>query len=81
MLEADLQPRGAIFTNNSEEPTMKDYVLEWNRLGYGNVVEAFRKTCSLEKLKYIVESSLLSEKRQQALMKLINKRGKELCGL
>ncbi|MBA3286143.1 MAG: HipA domain-containing protein, partial [Nitrosopumilus sp.] len=34
MLEADLQPRGAIFTTETDEPRMKDYIKEWNRLGY-----------------------------------------------
>ena len=43
MLGADLQPRGAIFTKETDEPTMKDYVREWNRLGYEEVVQRFRR--------------------------------------
>ena len=41
MLGADLQPRGSIYTKDTDKPTMKDYVLEWNRLGYGECCPAF----------------------------------------
>jgi hypothetical protein len=81
MLGADLQPRGAIFTNATDEPKMKDYVIEWNRLGYGVVVERFRKTYSLEKIRRLIEDSFLSEKRKKALFRLITKRGEELCDI
>lgn len=81
MLGADLQPRGAVFTKDTDEPKMKDYVVEWNRLGYGNVVESFRKTFSLEKVRSLVEGSFLSVKRQKALVRLINKRSEELCDI
>lgn len=80
MLGADLQPRGAIFTKETDEPTMKDYVHEWNRLGYENVVQRFRKRCSLEKLRGLIEESFIGEKRKKALFRLISKRSEELCG-
>jgi hypothetical protein len=80
MLGADLQPRGAIFTKETDEPTMKDYFNEWNRLGYENVVQIFRKRLSLEKLRNILEESFIGEKRQKALFRLISKRSEELCG-
>jgi len=79
MLEADLQPRGAIFTKTTEEPTMKDYVLEWRRLGFEDVVEAFQKSFAFERIQRHVEESLLSKKRGKALLRMIAKRGKELC--
>lgn len=79
MLGADLQPRGAIFTKETDEPTMKDYVREWNRLGYENVVQRFQKKISLENLKNVIEGGFLSEKRQKALVRLISKRAEELC--
>jgi len=81
MLGADLQPRGAIFTKVTDEPKMKDYVIEWNRLGYGAVVENFRNTFSLEKIRRLINDSLLSEKRKKALLRLISKRGEELCDI
>jgi hypothetical protein len=80
MLGADLQPRGAIFTKETDEPTMKDYVCEWNRLGYKNVVQRFQKKVSLERLRKILEESFISEKRQKALVRLMSKREEELCG-
>jgi hypothetical protein len=79
ILGADLQPRGAIFTKETDKPTMKDYVQEWKRLGYEDVVDRFRKQHSLEKLRCLIEKSYLSEKRQKAFLRLISKRSEELC--
>ncbi len=78
MLGADLQPRGKIFTRESNEPKMRDYIKEWSRLGYDNVIEKFKKACVLDKLQHIVKGSFLSDKRQKALIRLIYKRGEEL---
>ncbi len=80
MLGADLQPRGSIYTKETDKPTMKDYVLEWNRLGYGDVVRRFNKNLSLRMIKDLIEKSHLSEKRKRALFGLILKRNEELCG-
>ena len=77
-LSADLQPRGAIFTKHSNEPTMKDYLLEWKRLGYTNVIEQFRKKVSLIPLKQYLEFQFISEKRRNALKRLIGKRTEEI---
>jgi hypothetical protein len=71
---------GAIFTKKTDEPTIKDYVDEWNRLGYEKVVQSFRKRFSIEKLSGIIEGSFIGEKRKKALFRLISKRGEELCG-
>ena len=79
MLEADLRPRGSIFTRNSDKPTMKDYIQEWERLGYSEIVGQFRKQCSLPKIEILIQKSYLSEKRKQALIRLIKKRYEELC--
>lgn len=80
ILGADLQPRGSIFTKDSDKPTMKDYVLEWSRLGYNDVVQRFKKNLRLKKIENLIEKSHLSEKRKQALLRLILKRYEELCG-
>ncbi len=77
-LSADLQPRGAIFTKHSDEPTMKDYLLEWNRLGYANVVNQFRKSLATVPLKKILSRSFVSEKRQTAFERLIKTRTEEI---
>ena len=79
MLGADLQPRGSIHTKDTDKPTMKDYVLEWNRLGYGDVVRRFKKNLSLGTIKDLIEKSHVSEKRKRALLGLILKRNGELC--
>lgn len=79
LLGADLQPRGSIFTKHSNEPTMKDYVLEWKRLGYANMIDLFRNAVSLKKINTIIEASGLSEKRKKAIVRLIIKRFEELC--
>lgn len=79
MLGADLQPRGSIFTKDSDKPTMRDYVLEWNRLGYSDVVQLFKKNLYLKTIKNLIKKSHLSEKRKQALLRLILKRNEELC--
>lgn len=79
LLEADLQPKGSIFTKNSEEPTTKDYVQEWRRLGYQEVIGRLQKTCSIEFIERMIKASYISEKRQKALLRLIMKRYEELC--
>lgn len=81
MLGADLQPRGSIYTKETNKPTMKDYVQEWKRLGYGDVVDRFRKQYSFDALKKLIHNSNITEKRQKALLKLIFKRGEELCAI
>ena len=79
ILGADLQPRGSIFTKDSDKPTMKDYILEWNRLGYNHVIKSFKQKFHPKKIKTLVEKSFISEKRKQALLRLISKRSEELC--
>lgn len=79
ILGADLQPRGSIFTKETDKPTMRNYVREWTRLGYGDTVDRFRSNYSLEKITSLVQKSYLSEKRQNALLRLMTKRSEELC--
>ena len=79
MLGADLQPRGCIYRKDSKERLIKDYVLEWERLGYQNVIENFQKNLSLPQLCDIIHLSYLSDKRKQALIALIDKRSSEIC--
>ena len=79
LLRADLQPRGHIHTLKSSEPNMADYVEEWKRLGFENVVEKFRKEVDLPKVLLLVDESFLTTKRKAALKRLITKRWQELC--
>lgn len=79
LLRADLQPRGSIFTKHSDQPTMKDYVKEWKRLGYNEVVNKFRKQLSLENIQTLIDKSYISKERKEALWRLIKNRSEELC--
>lgn len=81
ILGADLQPRGAIFTKDTDKPTMKDYVLEWKRLGFEDTVDHFRRNHSLENIEQLIKNSHLHEKRRKALFNLITKRSEELCAI
>ena len=78
MLGADLQPRGAIATASCKDPKMKEYIQEWERLGFGHVVDRFRKAVSLETIKALIDSSHMSSKRKDALFGIICKRNNEL---
>ncbi|MCH2535238.1 MAG: HipA domain-containing protein [Bdellovibrionales bacterium] len=81
LLGAQLEPRGSIATKASQQPTMKDYVIEFNRLEYGYLNEKFLK--KIEKKKDIIKSqidkSYLSIERKTALRKLMNRRYLELA--
>ena len=79
LLAADHQPAGAIWTKSTSQPTMKDYIYEWERLGYGYIVERFRKVFSLKAIHSLIKKSFLSIKRQEAIFRLISKRSRELC--
>ena len=57
---------------------MKDYIKEWNRFGYENIVQKFRNVFVQDKLQQLIDTSFLSEKRQKALFRLICKRDEEL---
>lgn len=78
LLNAIHEPRGAIATFETNEPTMKDYVKEWFRLGYGSEVVHFAKRINIQSLSEIVGSSFLSDKRKDAILRLIQRRYQEL---
>ncbi len=78
MLKADFNPKGKISTQNSEEPTMQDYVLEFKKLGFLEDVLCFYTMIKMEAIKNLVEQSFCSEAMKEALQKLILKRYREL---
>ncbi len=78
LLGADHHPAGAIHTKTETEPSMKDYIHEWERLGYSDVINRFRKNVSLQKITKLINNSFLTSKRKNAILKLINKRIEEL---
>lgn len=77
-LKSDLEPKGKISTQHTNDPTMKDYVIEFKRLGFQNIISNFKKNVKLEKIFYLIDNSFISVNRKLALKNLIKKRYKEL---
>lgn len=78
LLGAQHEPRGAIATQTSDQPTMSDYVHEWQRLGYHDIVQNFYERIDLNTIQMLIENSFISIPRQQALYRLMGRRYKEL---
>lgn len=81
MLKADFNPTGKIATKASQEPTMKDYVIELRRLGFENMISRFFGTLKSKKMKKIhklIDNSFCTVSMREALRKLIDKRYREL---
>lgn len=78
MLKADFNPTGKIATSLSYEPSMQDYVLELNNLGFQKEVNDFYRTIKLKKIEALIDNSFCSLLMKQALKKLITKRYIEL---
>ncbi len=81
MLESDIQPKGTIFTRDSEEPTTKHYIEEFKRLDLEAAVES-TKAKFTSKSAFIFQTingfKFLSEKRRSALIRLVESRMEEL---
>lgn len=72
------EPRGAIATKATSEPTMKDYVQEWIRLGFKEQINEFKNSINLPHIQKLMQGSFISPKRQYALSQLIERRYQEL---
>lgn len=79
LLGAYHEPRGAIKTAESDDPLMSDYVKEWKRLGFENVISLFAERIQLKAVEDLINSSFLIEKRKKAIWKLCQRRYAELC--
>jgi len=81
MLRADFNPTGKISTEISQEPNMRDYVLELRKLGFEDEVSEFFKELTLRgigKIELLIENSFCTPLMKKALFKLIRKRYLEL---
>ena len=78
LLSADVEPRGTISTSATDKPSMSDYVREFKKLGYLDVITRFRENVSLGDIKALVDESFVSLKRKAAIVTLIEKRLQEL---
>lgn len=78
MLKADFNPAGKIRANNTNEPSMRDYVLELKRLGYQKEIEQFYHKIKLVDIFKLLDNSFCSTLMKLAIKKLIQKRVGEL---
>lgn len=76
-LKADHSPKGRIPTKDTKEPTARDYVAEFCRLGYQEQVTAFLKKINLPKIDSLIDASFCSDLMKQAMKRLIHKRAEE----
>jgi hypothetical protein len=78
IIGAQFEPKGKIFTTESNEPGMKDYVREFKKLMHEDAVMAFYKKIDIEHIDSLVEAAFMSEARKAALQRLIARRYGEL---
>ncbi len=71
MLGADIAPKGKIFTKESSEPNIVDYINEFKRLGFDDVVTNFLKKIDKDKIKTVLSIVPISSKRCKAFWKLV----------
>lgn len=77
-LAATHVPRCVIQTSSVVEPMMKDYVEELVQLGFREEVNAFKKRLPIEKVRLHIKQSLITEERQNAFLKFIERSYQEL---
>lgn len=71
MLGAELCPKGKIYTSDSEEPNIINYIREFIKLGYEEIVNNFVTNIDFEKIKRKIYSSGMSDNRKNAFLKLV----------
>lgn len=78
MLLADFEPAGKIAVKGDLEPSMKEYVQEFTRLGYEETTRAFHSKIKLTKVIELISNSFCSDLMKTALERMVTKRHKEL---
>ncbi len=78
ILKADWDPKSKIATMKSKEPTAKDYIEEFLRLGYKQTVASFKASLDLTKVLALIDRSFCSELMKDAMKRLISKRYREV---
>ena len=77
ILRADLNPKGRIATRATDEPTPKDYMAEFHRLGLGDTASRFRDGAlarATDLVGTIREEARMSAPRRTAFIRLVEKR-------
>lgn len=78
MLKADFNPTGKISTSVTLEPSMRDYVKELKKLGFGDDIQEFYKSIKLPQIYQVIDESFCSILMKEAIKTLIKKRFSEL---
>lgn len=78
MLKADFNPAGKISTSETYEPSMRDYVKEFKKLGYEMETQEFYQTIKMPHLLKLIDESFCSDLMKHAMKQLIQKRYAEL---
>lgn len=78
MLKADFNPTGKINTQDTYEPSMRDYVKELKRLGYQDEIEEFYQSFKISQLLQLIDNSFCSNNMKDAIKRLLIKRFEEL---
>jgi hypothetical protein len=79
ILKAIFSPRGKIWTKDSKEPEMTEYLDEMKRIGVLNLAEQFFNEISINEItQYVDESLSLTLEMRSALKRLITKRYNDL---
>lgn len=75
-LVSDISPSGSIWTKSSKHPKVKEYIEEFLRLGYRKYVQLITKNIIMQSnnISSTIKNSMLSEKRKDALLRLVEKR-------
>jgi hypothetical protein len=78
MLNAQISPKGKIWTRDAQEPSLADYLLELERLGVSDISHEFFDGLDLKKIMQTIEEAVcLSDRMKTALKKLIGARYNE----
>ena len=78
IIGAQIEPMGKIFTSESNEPGMKDYVKEFKKLNREKAVHSFFKKINIENINGLIDKAFISQERKTAIQKLIERRYGEI---
>lgn len=78
LLGAFLNPKCSIITSVEKEPMIKDYILEFIRLGYKEEVSNFLRSLNFPAFVLLIKESFLSDKRKKAFQVFISTQYQEL---
>jgi hypothetical protein len=77
-LKADFNPKGKIYTSASTEPSIRDYVIEFKRLGFVEEVLTFLQRINQTKIHALIEDSFCTDNMKDSMKRLFDKRLAEL---